>query len=87
MQVSAPQVCTKVFCDVFIFLDLNEIERNQLVSRDWNGVVKNGLACGSFNPRRLVHEVFISSQLCKVSRNMFTFPTVRFYKKNFFLMF
>lgn len=82
MTKSAPQVCRKLIVDVFVFLNLNEIERNQLVSRDWNDVVKKGLEYGSFNPRRLIHEVFISSQLCKVSRHMSTFPTVNFLKKN-----
>ena len=79
MIKSAPQVCTRVIVDVFLFLELNELERNQLVSRDWNGVVKDGLEFGSLKPRRRIRELFISSYLCKVSRHMFTFPTVIFF--------
>ena len=76
MSNTAPQVCTRLIDDVFVFLELNELERNQLVSRDWNRVVKNGLEYYTFSPRRRIHEVFITHQICKIPRRLFTFKTV-----------
>ena len=78
MPKIAPQVSVKLITDVFVLLELNELERNQLVSRDWNYVVKNGLEFKSLNPRRRIRELFISSQICKVSRRLFAFKTVNF---------
>ena len=56
-----PLVCARLLLDVFRFLEMNEVERNQLVSKDWRDLVATSVGV-ELCQRRRFFELFITHQ-------------------------